>query len=52
MGNGKWIWPNQAGGSTETPFCVAEFCREYPFEKKMKWVSVRVTADTFLLLDF
>lgn len=34
------------------PFCVAEFCREYPFEKEMKWVSVRVTADTFLLLDF
>lgn len=52
MGNGKWIWPNQAGGSTAPPFCVAEFCREYPFEKEMKWVSVRVTADTFLLLDF
>lgn len=47
MGNGKWIWPKQAGGSTKPPFCVAEFCREYQFEKEMELVSARVTADTF-----
>lgn len=47
MGNGKWIWPKQAGGSTAPLFCVAELCREYQFEKEMELVSVRVTADTF-----
>lgn len=47
MGNGKWIWPKQAGGSTAPLFCVVELCREYQLEKEMELVSARVTADTF-----
>ena len=44
MGNGKWIWPKQAGGSTAPLFCVAELCREYQLEKEMELFDPVITV--------
>lgn len=50
MEQAKWIWLNGTEIPREEDFYVAEFCRQYKFDKELRSVTLNVTADTFFHL--
>lgn len=46
----NWIWFPKSLDEKDDHFCVAEFYREYRFDKNVKSVTLHVTADTFFKL--